>query len=142
MAELFKRILCPVDTDDVCLPALETARDLAEENHGDVYLLHVVPLLPSAGVLFPADTFALMQEQATRFLKELAREHLEGKTGYRISVAIGDPATQILESAQAMGVGSIVMATHGRKGLARLLLGSVTAQVVQKAPCPVLTLGP
>ena len=52
----------------------------------------------------------------------------------------GDPATMILNVAQETGAGLIVMGTHGRTGLERLLMGSVAEQVMRKAPCPVLTM--
>jgi universal stress protein A len=52
----------------------------------------------------------------------------------------GDPATVILNVAQEMGAGLIVLGTHGRTGLGRLLMGSVAEQVVRRAPCPVLTM--
>jgi len=51
----------------------------------------------------------------------------------------GDPATVILEVAEETGAGLIVMGTHGRTGLGRLVMGSVAEQVLRTAPCPVLT---
>jgi nucleotide-binding universal stress UspA family protein len=51
----------------------------------------------------------------------------------------GDPATEILAAAEKIKCDLIVMGTHGRTGLGRLLMGSVAEQVVRKAPCPVLT---
>ncbi len=51
----------------------------------------------------------------------------------------GDPATEILQLARVLNSDLIVLGTHGRKGLDRLLLGSVAEQVLRKAPCPVLT---
>jgi nucleotide-binding universal stress UspA family protein len=51
----------------------------------------------------------------------------------------GDAATQIIRVAEETGCGLIVMGTHGRTALGRLLLGSVAGQVLRKAPCPVLT---
>jgi len=51
----------------------------------------------------------------------------------------GDTAKVILDVALEIGAGLIVMGTHGRTGLGRLLLGSVAEQVLRKAPCPVLT---
>jgi nucleotide-binding universal stress UspA family protein len=51
----------------------------------------------------------------------------------------GDPATEILRLAEERKVDVIVMGTHGRTGLGRLLMGSVAEQIVRKAPCPVLT---
>jgi nucleotide-binding universal stress UspA family protein len=51
----------------------------------------------------------------------------------------GDPAAEILRQAREIDADLIVMGTHGRTGLARLLMGSVAEQVVRQAPCPVLT---
>lgn len=142
MAALFEKILCPVDTGDVSVAAINAARELAREHGGAIWLLHVVPLIPAAGVVYPAETFARMKDRATEVLAELARDHLEGRAAYRIEVHIGDPAADILESVEKLGADSVVMATHGRKGLSRLLLGSVAEIVVRKAPCPVLTIRP
>jgi nucleotide-binding universal stress UspA family protein len=54
-------------------------------------------------------------------------------------LVIGDPALEILDEAQESKVDLIVMGTHGRSGLGRLLMGSVAESVVRKAACPVLT---
>jgi universal stress protein A len=55
-------------------------------------------------------------------------------------VAEGDPAEMILRVAEEVHADLIVMGTHGRTGLSRLLMGSVAEQVVRRAPCPVLTM--
>src|SRR5262249_33247405 len=55
-------------------------------------------------------------------------------------LAEGDAAAEILRVARETNCDLVVMGTHGRKGLGRLLMGSVAEQVVRKAPCPVLTL--
>jgi nucleotide-binding universal stress UspA family protein len=52
---------------------------------------------------------------------------------------IGDPVTVILDLAKELNADMIVLGTHGKRGLERLLLGSVAEQVLRKAPCPVLT---
>jgi nucleotide-binding universal stress UspA family protein len=54
-------------------------------------------------------------------------------------LAEGDPAAEILHLATDTGCDMIVLGTHGRTGLDRLLMGSVAEQIVRKAPCPVLT---
>jgi nucleotide-binding universal stress UspA family protein len=54
-------------------------------------------------------------------------------------LAEGDPAAEIIRAAQETGAELIVMGTHGRTGLQRLLMGSVAEQVLRKASCPVLT---
>jgi len=57
-------------------------------------------------------------------------------------VEIGSPATNILEEAEREGSDLIVMSTHGRTGLAHMLMGSVTEQVVRNAACPVFSVHP
>jgi nucleotide-binding universal stress UspA family protein len=62
---------------------------------------------------------------------------------YEIHTKIdGDPAKAILRAADELKVDSVVMATHGRKGLGRLILGSVAERVVRESPRPVLTVRP
>jgi nucleotide-binding universal stress UspA family protein len=92
-------------------------------------------------VYVPADT----QTQA-RLLRE-ARERLEravpvderSRFGVTTEARIGDVAETILEIAREQKVDLIVMGTHGRHGLAHLMLGSVAERVLRDAPCPVLT---
>jgi nucleotide-binding universal stress UspA family protein len=56
-----------------------------------------------------------------------------------VATAVGDPQEQILEYARANGIDLIVCGTHARRGLERLVMGSVSERLVQFAPCPVLT---
>ncbi len=58
------------------------------------------------------------------------------------AVAMGDPVQAIVESARAEGVDAIAMASHGRTGLSQLLSGSVAAQVIERAGCPVIVVRP
>jgi len=68
-------------------------------------------------------------------------ERVSAPTEVRVErqVGEGDSAVEILRAAQDLKADLIVMGTHGRTGLGRLLMGSVAEQVVRKAPCPVLT---
>ncbi len=135
----FKNILCPVDFDPNSLMALRLAADLARENKATLDLLHVVALPPAPEVALP---FGQMERAARSRLEKLARQKLDGKVRYQIRVMLGDPSSEVLQVAKRSGAGLIVMATHGRKGLRHLFLGSVAERVVREAPCPVLTMGP
>ena len=78
-----------------------------------------------------------------RFAQEAEAELLEisaGLEGFTVSseVLFGQPAKYIVTAAERHGVGMIVMGTHGRTGLTRLLMGSVAEAIVRRAPCPVL----
>ena len=63
----------------------------------------------------------------------------KGEVRFELLARKGDAAREILRAVEERGVDSVVMATHGRKGLGRLLLGSVAEKVVRECPVPVLT---
>ena len=67
---------------------------------------------------------------------------LKAGTHYELHVTTGDPAVEVLQAATRLGIDLIVMATHGRKGFRRLVLGSVAERVIREAQCPVLTVKP
>jgi universal stress protein A len=135
----FKKILCPVDFDQNSLLALRLACELAQERKANLYLLHVVAIPPGPEVALP---FARMEAAARTKLERLARDRVKGKARYEVEVMMGDPGVEVLQVAKRLGANLIVMATHGRKGLRRLVLGSVAEHVVREASCPVLTVSP
>jgi universal stress protein A len=135
----FSTILCPVDFDEGASPALRLAAELAQEHRAVLHVLHVVDVPPSGEVALPFDE---MTARAEAKLARLARQKIGTRIGYQLHVSIGDPDRQVLFVAQQIGAKLIVMATHGRKALRRLLLGSVAEHVVREAPCPVLTVRP
>lgn len=135
----FDKILCPIDFDQNSVRALRIATELAQERKAMLYLLHVVGVPPGPEVALP---FGKMEAAARAKLTQLAQRWINGKTRYEVDVAMGDPGGEVLRVAKSKRVNLIVMATHGRKGLRRLVLGSVAEKVVREAPCPVLTLKP
>jgi len=146
MAEPFRKILSPVYFDETSPVALQYARYFARQGGGTVYLLHVVPtdeLHLLRKVYRPeegggADT-AWAQQIAQEKLQELAQAHLAGVQYETVIRLSGDPATGILEAEKEFGVDLVVMATHGRTGIAHLILGSVAEKVVRESRCPILT---
>src|SRR5579884_2780923 len=135
----FKKILCPIDLDAVSPAALELALSIAQLHHGSIRLLYAssLPMPRSA----EAADIAAPSEIAER-LEQLGRERYAGKVPYQVEVWSGDAATAILRAIQESEVDLVVMATHGRSGMDRLVLGSVTEQVVRESPVPVLTIKP
>jgi nucleotide-binding universal stress UspA family protein len=144
MPEL-KGILCPVDLSDLSLRALPYASAIAHWYDGNVAALHVVPTFEPmevrVGALFDPVQFVypVPREQVVERLREAVAS--AGVAGERITPAAeaGDPATVIVDQALARKSDLVVMATHGRSGFDRLLLGSVTEKVLRRASCPVLT---
>lgn len=140
MAKLFRSILCPIAFDVSSLRAIRVARQLAAESDGTIYLLHVVPWIVPA--VRPASAQVMMEAKAaaeTR-LNELATDKLGARAKCKTAVVLGaDPGAEIIRAVSDCGAELVVMPTHGRTGLSRLVLGSVAEKVVRECPCPVLT---
>jgi universal stress protein A len=142
----FEKILCPVAFDDQERAVLDAVRQLAG-SVATIYLLHVVPALPAIGEPHVAKTVEEekpAEAEARKLLKELAAQWLPGLKCETLteSAFLADTAKAILTAAQEIKPDVIVMSTHGRSGLTRLVLGSVTDSVIREAPCPVITIRP
>ncbi len=139
MALPFRRILSPVEFDENSQAALDVAANLARQTAATVFLLHVVPLVISPGEV-PAEIeiYRSQEEEAKEKLQDIASTRLKG-VAHQILTRIGDPSRVIVQAAEGLGADVIVIATHGRRGLSRVLLGSVAERVVRDSPCPVLS---
>ena len=143
-----KRILVPTDFSDCALPAVRYAAELADKFAAELILLHVVPdavlALPDAVMPTPApvaDLNALTDSGKQGLANMIAAEKLESRHP-RPEVRIGSPAAEIVAAAGDLHADLVCIGTHGRGGIARVLLGSVAELVVRQAPCPVLTVRP
>ena len=153
VAELaLRRILVPTDFSSDVDRALEYACELARKFGGEIVLIHVDQLLtpiaigPAPGAGYDPSALQAVskvaEEQrkiAERELEKIAeRLRAEGfKARYLLKT--GSPFVEIVTAAQHESADLIVISTHGRTGLAHVLMGSVAEKVVRKAPCPVLT---
>jgi nucleotide-binding universal stress UspA family protein len=136
----FQRILIAVDKGPVAAHAIEVALDLAAALKAHTAVIHVAapPVMYGNDAGIPrSELMELAREEGLALLAQLrenpalpafAHEFLEG----------GDPATEIVKAAQEWPADIIVMGSHGRQGISRVLLGSVAESVVRHAPCPVL----
>jgi nucleotide-binding universal stress UspA family protein len=136
-------ILAPVDFSDPCRRTAAAAGELAQHFGAAVTLLHAAPLMtlalgiPEALAYAPSPEFADLEvEERSALLAALAPT--AGPAARRVVVE-KQPARAILDYAKANGCDLIVMPTHGYRALHRLLLGSVTTEVLRSAPCPVWT---
>jgi nucleotide-binding universal stress UspA family protein len=143
-----RRILVPTDFSDCALPAVRYAAELADKFSAELILLHVVPdavlALPDAVMPTPAplaDLHDLTEAGKTGLANLIAAEKLEPRHP-RPEVRIGSPPTEIIAAAKDLHADLVCIGTHGRGGLARVILGSVAEMVVRQAPCPVLTVRP
>lgn len=143
-----KRILLPTDFSDSSKDTMSYACAFAEQFGSELHVLHVlqdlVTMVPEPGLAFPppGDYMQELKESAEKALAEIPdAEWCQGKTVVR-ETRQGPPFLEIVRYAKENDIDLIVMGTHGRSGLAHVLLGSVAEKVVRKAPCPVLTVRP
>jgi type II secretory ATPase GspE/PulE/Tfp pilus assembly ATPase PilB-like protein/nucleotide-binding universal stress UspA family protein len=135
-----QRILIPLDLDESTQPALTLVRKTAERSPTELHLLHV---LPAHRLPHPLEASEETRIQAARAaLQELARRLEVDAFTVVMEVRSGRPAREIVAYARTQAVDLICMATQGRAGLMRTVLGSVAQLVIREAPCPVLILGP
>ena len=132
-------VVVPFDFSDESFGAIGVALKLVERP-SDVHVIHVLPFLSAAdpGVIW--DT--IDDESRTKHLKEAMTKRFAAPEfdGIQLQVAFGDPGTEITDFAESMGAELVVIPSHGRTGLTRLLMGSVVERVVRLAHCPVLAL--
>jgi nucleotide-binding universal stress UspA family protein len=140
---LITNILCPVDFSTFSRNALDHAAAIARWYDAPVTALHVLPpvtaLLPAAGeglyppLVFSDDDLRQFRDELEAFARESGVAHIE------CEVVQGSVAREIVRRANELAADLIVMGTHGRSGFDRLMLGSTTETLLQKAPCPVIT---
>jgi nucleotide-binding universal stress UspA family protein len=136
-------MLVPLDGSVSAEAILPFAEQVAGPLDAEVVLLRVleppspIELVASAGVVTP-DTFTLREIDAKRYLSEIERRLSKKGLRVRTRVTLGSPAEEILAAARSTSADLIAMATHGRSGVARVLLGSVAESVLRAAPLPVL----
>jgi nucleotide-binding universal stress UspA family protein len=141
-----KKILCAVDFSQVSEKVAEYAKALAVPLGAEIICIHVVPsgtIYADFGIpMNSMETFCTtMVTQGEKTLAEFTERHFpEGK--FRANVTCGDFSHEILQCAKKEQVDMIIMGTHGRKGVDRLLFGSVAERVLRDAPCPVLAIRP
>jgi nucleotide-binding universal stress UspA family protein len=139
----FKRILFPTDFSEGSVAAAALTADLARQTGAAVDLVHVVDTasLWSAldGWAAIDDVIRRVNEQAEKDLEAFAEKHLSGLPRVKRRLLDGAADKKILQAARDGGADLIVMGTHGRSGLKRLLLGSVAEKVLRQSPIPVLT---
>lgn len=138
-----ERILCPSDFSDFSERAYDYGLSLARHYNAELYLLHVVrPVIigyPEYAVPDSVNEFyGELREHAEEQLREVAKVRAAGGVQAKVVVEEGVVTEWILDFARDNSVDMIVMGTHGRRGVQRLTLGSVTERVLRKASCPVL----
>ncbi len=138
-----KRILVPLDFSSHSEAVIEWAAHLAEEHAAQILLLHAyhLPLefQQLEGAYLPPDFWTNVKKEAQQTIERHAEALRKRGLTVETLVREGYAATVIEEEAERQHADLIVIGTRGLSGLKHLLLGSVAERVVQKSPCPVLT---
>ncbi|HJR61704.1 MAG TPA: universal stress protein [Vicinamibacterales bacterium] len=142
-----KNILVPTDFSAGSEEAVRYAFDLALGLGATLHVLHVLenPFAPGAFMEMyappPAEYFLDMERQAEERLRNVLTPEQKHQVPCVMTTRLGVPSTEILDRLQEEPkIDLVVMATHGRGGVARLVMGSVTDRVIRSAPCPVVTM--
>ena len=133
---LLKNVLVATDFGEAADAALTYGRALARTFGADLHVLHVMDNVFLRAIA--SDPAALRATARTRLHDRLIEtdRDLHARTVLEVS---DDPASEIVDYAASANIDLIVMGTHGRRGAAHVLMGSVAEHVVRAAPCPVLT---
>jgi nucleotide-binding universal stress UspA family protein len=140
----FRRILCPVDFSETSKRAFEYALALAARLGAEVDVIHVYYLsadaLPEGIWEIPRELEADLTNRLQQQLDELVQHWLQMGVKVTTSLYQGIPYVEITRAAKERGTDMIVIGTHGRTGLAHLLMGSVAERVVRLADVPVVSI--
>ncbi len=138
-------ILVPTDLSAHADAALDYACELAAKLGATVHLLNVIGIpalgVPELGVALTSTMIdSLVSDNQGAIDAVAAARRAKGAPIGKAILKTGDARDMINETAQELGADLIVMATHGRHGISRALLGSIAESVVRSAPCAVLTI--
>jgi nucleotide-binding universal stress UspA family protein len=135
----FKHVLAPIDFGQPAQAALDLALSMASSSAAKLTLFHAYAILVpiySEAAWVPT---AALEREGRQALDEALSKTKKLYANTDAILGCGDPAQEIVMAAMKLGVDLIVMGTHGRQGLSRVLLGSVAEKVVRLSPVPVLT---
>jgi universal stress protein A len=142
-----QKILLPTDFSDYAATATQYACELATRFDAELHILHTLETHPAST---PAFVMGLALPTYIHEFRTAAEKSIAGvldpqwSKGRTVIPAVleGSPKVEIVRYARQQNIDLIVLATHGRTGLAHVLMGSVAESVVRTAPCPVLTVRP
>jgi len=144
----FEKILCPTDLSHSSRPALRHAAAVAAWYNAQLTVLHVVPTFDAIQIPPGAlgETVQVVYPSSRDEVIASMQAEVEATGSNAVNPAVvaeaGDAADLIIDKALAIPADLIVMGTHGRSGFNRFLYGSITEQVLHRAPCPVMAVPP
>ena len=142
-----RRILVPVDFSEVAPILAKWAKGFAKQLNAKIILTYILEDLSTyEGIFVDLKTLTELEntlyEGAKKSMEDFLKEHFSDFPDVEPVLEKGDVVETILRVAQEKGADLIVIGTHGRKGLDRILFGSVAEGVVKNSPIPVVTINP
>jgi len=151
---IIKKILAPTDLSDVSVRGIKYACNLAKDVGAEVIIVHVIRMEEVMTVFRRAQEDPAAWNQMKGLEERLVDRHkqllddlvnrqipeVSSDLNVRKIVEVSEPYSALIERAKNESVDLIVMSTHGRSGIPRLMLGSVTERVLRGSPCPVLAI--
>jgi nucleotide-binding universal stress UspA family protein len=149
MIQNVKKILAPIDFSDFSMEGMRGAKELAADVGAEVHLVHVVvphfhviplPLATSGDQSFELTRESAMTQQAEEELSRIKKEDFGNSPKVTTAVLNGSPVKMLVEYAEQNAIDLIMLSTHGRSGVDRVMIGSVAEKLVRLAHCSVLVL--
>lgn len=143
---MYKHILVPVDLNEKGFAdkAVQIAVWHAKHSNAELHLLNVLPGIHMSMVstYFPKDAAAKMKQDVKAQLKEFAKQNIDEDVVYKVYVAEGKPYSTILDYAEKLGADLIILPSHKRSKIDKVMLGSVASKVVDHSPINVMVIKP
>ena len=143
----FKKILFPIDFSEVSPEIVPYVISMADKFNAEVHIIFVVRQLENYRSIFVShgavENFEMeivlgAETKMDEFVKEFFKSIIRPKT----KILIGDIVEEIIKYIKAKGIDLVIIGTHGRKGMDRIILGSIADRVIKSAPVPVLSVNP
>ena len=143
----FKKILFPIDFSEVSPEIVPYVISMADKLNAEVHIIFVVRRLESCRRIFGSHAAVENFEMeivlgAETKMDEFVEEFFKSVISPKTKVLIGDIAEEIIKYINANGINLVIIGTHGRKGMDRIILGSIADRVIKSAPVPVLSVNP
>ncbi|MDD2852115.1 MAG: universal stress protein [Desulfuromonadaceae bacterium] len=140
----FSKILAAIDFSENSECAFDLALTLATQFSAELTIVHVInEPVDLRGFYVPHISFEQLEkeieESAVKMMETFCQSKLKGFANYKTAIVTGIPYDEIIAAAERIDASLIVLGTHGRTGLDRILFGSTAERVVRSAACPVLT---
>ena len=135
---VFKRILFPVDLTEVSMKIVPDVKEMAKKFNAEVHVLFVLPIKSR-------ETIEILKTQlvqeARKWMNKFITTFFKGASP-KVTIACGDPGTEILQYAQLQGIDLIILGSPGQNKVERAAFGSVAKKVRKRSPIPVFTINP